>query len=512
MKKRFLGLSLVLCLLSLNLAFASTTLEDLSLYPYSDQDTLEVGDQYCVEIRVDGFVNVAGFQFTVSWNPEALQFDSLLGFNVPGLDILNFGLPPLVDDGVVTTSWNTAFETPVTLSDGSHLVKVCFTVLPDAEFVNTVQIAGVPTAIEFFDNMGELFNVIPGSSTFYVPDENLNLSVWPGDTDLSEIVDNFDLLNIGLAYGETGPTRPNASAIWQQQLAAQWTYSTPNSTINAAHIDTDGNGIINDADVQAVEQNWGETTNFGGEDEENRLTPLPEALTLADPAIIVEPQTVNPGQEATFNILFGDETTLAEGVYGLAFTVVYDPVAVVSSSVSASFSDSWLGDENGELIKIFRDRPEDNRLDIAISRINQQNRDGQGAIAQINLTIAEILQEENYPMAFEIENPRIINVQEQLIPALHPITFSEIMGTTATGSPELSHRVNLYPIPARDLLQLSTDDLIVDAIELLSPEGKVVQRWEQALTQIPISILAPGTYILQLFTREGMVQKRFVKL
>ncbi|GJM33650.1 MAG: hypothetical protein DHS20C18_26510 [Saprospiraceae bacterium] len=637
-----------------NLKMKQSTLppEDIYLYPYSEQDTLEAGDQFCIEVRADGFVDIIGFQFSLNWNPDALHFDSVTGFNFPDMDIENFGIDSVLNNnGKLGVLWTFTTGVPTTFPDGTSLFEVCFTVLSSAEMVNIIQISGDPTAIEFVNFDEDILSVEPGSIDLYVPEAdpelqiwggqaavdpgaqvcipvkvigfevlkdlqfsmawdtsqlkfnglqtfnlpdlsisnfdlnaaslegilslvwadpsmqgvtqadstaifdicflttgsleiasvdftnnpvminatNVNdqsavitvssgaitingIPVWPGDTDLSEIVDHFDLLNIGLAYGENGPTRPNASLTWVEQAAALWAYTTPNSEINAAHIDTDGNGTIDDADVHALEQNWGETTNFWQDGDENRLTSLPEATTLADPMLIVEPQILNPGQEATFNILFGDETTPAEDVYGLAFTVVYDPVAVVSSSVSASFSDSWLGDENGELIKIFRDRPEDNRLDIAISRINQQNRDGQGAIAQINLTIAEILQEENYPMAFEIENPRIITSQEELITAGHPTTFSEILGTTATYNPELNRRFTLYPIPARDLLQLSMDDLKVDAIELLSPEGKVVQRWEQALTQIPISKLAPGTYILQLFTAEGMVQKRFVKL
>ncbi|GJM33648.1 MAG: hypothetical protein DHS20C18_26490 [Saprospiraceae bacterium] len=630
---------------------------DVNLYFNQEQDTLQIDDQYCVQIMVDGFEDIESFQFSLNWNPLALAFNGIGEFNVPGLDASNFGITPeLTNQGQLTVSWNDngGLGNIVTLPDGSSIFEACFTVLSTANTNNYLQITNVPTEIEFVDgndivlavntentdmhvtdatsngeveiiggqttaNQGDIvcipvqvnnFNGLTamqfsmnwnpdqldffGVQTFNLPYLTINnfgltdetddgilrfswydqavqgitrpdgtvifeicfqvtgnaevayvdftnspivmevtsisnntialnptsgvisisgIPVWPGDTDLSEIVDHFDLLNIGLAFGESGAARPNASLLWQEQLAAPWTYATPNSTINAVHCDTDGNGSIDQDDVLALAQNWGETTNFWNEDDENRLVPLPEALTLNEATIMVEPQTVNAGQEATFNILFGDESTLAEDVYGLAFTVVYDPEAVVFGSVNASFANSWLGNVDGELITIFKDHPEDNRIDIAISRINQQSLNGQGAIAQMNLTIEDvILRDEVYQMTFQIENVRIINDQEEIIPSIQPETISEINTTTGITTPDLSWKLDIYPIPTTNFLHLKWDDLTIEAIEILSLDGKVEKRWKESLQNLPTSTLAAGTYILQVYTTEGVVHKRFVKM
>ncbi len=633
-----------------------SSLNDVHLFLDAEEDTLQIGDEYCLQVLVDGFVDIESFQFSLNWDPTSLQFNSIGAFNVPNLDASNFGtIPDLINNGQLSVSWNDPLGQAniVSLPDGSTLFEVCFTILSSANPITVINVSDTPTEIEFVNGdddvlsvgtgigllqvedavpsagveiiggqtsatPGEIvcipvqvndfagitalqysitwdasklhfygvqnfdlpylsinsfgindenedgilrfswydqsvqgisvsngtaifeicFEVIGSSDIAYVnftdspmPIEAINANnnpiavlttsgiisisgtpVWPGDTDESEIVNHFDLLNIGLGYGENGPARPNASLLWQEQIGAPWVFNTPNSAINAVHFDTDGNGTIDQDDVLALEQNWGETTNFWDEDDENRLPILPELAPLNIAPIFVEPQEVNTGDEVTFNILFGDESITAEEVYGVAFTVVYDPEAVVYGSASASFANSWLGLEENELITIFKDRPEDNRIDIALSRIDQQNRDGQGAIAQMTLTIEDvILRNETYEMSFQIENPRVITAQEILIPTSQPETITEILNTTGIENPDLQHFVHIYPIPTRDILNIQIDHLEVERTAIISLDGKTEMYWPQAKSSISTSTLAAGTYILQLYTTEGVVHKRFVK-
>ncbi len=501
MKKKFLGLMLSL----MGLLTTVATGQDISLYPYSDQEVVDIGQQYCIEIKVDNFIDMIGFQFSVGWDTSAMRLDSAFALNLPNYDSNHIGVSPAVEEGFLTTIW-VFVDSAITLPDSSNLFEVCFTVLPGADSINTIQILDYPTQIEFVNFNEEILTVNPGSCSFSLPDQTMGLSMWPGDTDQSEAVDHYDLLNIGLGFGETGPPRVNASINWQEQEAEVWDYSTPNSTINGVHLDTDGNGIVNDSDVLAIEQNWGETTNFWNSGDENR------GLALADPPLVVDTATVNPGQEATFDILFGDETTPAADIYGLAFSVVYDPGAVVPGSVDITFEDSWLGDESAELITVFRDHPEDNRIDIALSRIDHAPRDGQGAIAQLHLTIADIMPgAEGYPLPFQVENAKIIDNIETLITAVTPITYSEVMGTVGAQNPALLQQVQIFPIPTEDFLQIKTNGLNIETIDILSLDGKNVRHLEENLSTVNVSALKSGTYILQLQTSKGPIRKSFIK-
>ncbi len=77
------------------------------------------------------------------------------------------------------------------------------------------------------------------------------MTVWPGDADNNGVVDQGDLLPIGLYYGKIGPARANASTAWVGQPVVPW------SPAAAAYADTNGDGVVSDFDIYAIDLNWG---------------------------------------------------------------------------------------------------------------------------------------------------------------------------------------------------------------------------------------------------------------
>src|ERR1017187_4381792 len=67
--------------------------------------------------------------------------------------------------------------------------------------------------------------------------------VWPGDADDNKIVNMNDLLAIGIAYGDTGYARPNASLTWNAQPCQDWPRKFK-SGVNYKEADCDGNNIV----------------------------------------------------------------------------------------------------------------------------------------------------------------------------------------------------------------------------------------------------------------------------
>src|SRR6185503_14241091 len=66
--------------------------------------------------------------------------------------------------------------------------------------------------------------VISGLSTYY---NSLKITidkygVFPGDADNNGVVNGNDVLNVGLAYGNKGPSRANANIAWNAQHANDW--------------------------------------------------------------------------------------------------------------------------------------------------------------------------------------------------------------------------------------------------------------------------------------------------
>ena len=77
--------------------------------------------------------------------------------------------------------------------------------------------------------------------------------VWPGDTDNNGIVDERDVLPIGMYWAKTGPARSPASAAWFAQIVSTWTPSM------ATYADANGDGVVDERDVLPIGMNWHKT-------------------------------------------------------------------------------------------------------------------------------------------------------------------------------------------------------------------------------------------------------------
>ncbi|MCB0644740.1 MAG: hypothetical protein KDC44_24010, partial [Phaeodactylibacter sp.] len=252
--------------------------------------------------------------------------------------------------------------------------------------------------------------------------EVLDDCVWPGDTDTNKVVNHFDLLNIGLGFGQTGPSRPNASTNWEAQFAFDWTTSTPNSATNYKHADTDGNGLINADDTLAINLNWGLTHNLQGPPSEK--TQLPIVQNLGALPFYVAPDTLIEGESASLGIILGESDSPANEVYGLAFSLTYDPSIVVPGSARVSLDNSWLGELNDDLISIQQNQVASGRIDIGITRTDGQPISGFGEIARLEIVIEDNIFLNNadpekglgvMEVVFGIENALLINHLEQEI-------------------------------------------------------------------------------------------------
>ena len=86
--------------------------------------------------------------------------------------------------------------------------------------------------------------------------------VWPGDANGDLIVNNLDLLYIGLAYDQVGPQRVNPSDIsFSPKPQGDFQVSFPDQAmfltgLNYKHADCFGDGEINDIDISVLNTNF----------------------------------------------------------------------------------------------------------------------------------------------------------------------------------------------------------------------------------------------------------------
>jgi hypothetical protein len=77
--------------------------------------------------------------------------------------------------------------------------------------------------------------------------------VWPGDTDNNGLVDERDVLPIGIYWNKVGLSRKSASLAWVGQEVEFW------NPVTAAYADSDGNGVVDERDVLPIGINWNKT-------------------------------------------------------------------------------------------------------------------------------------------------------------------------------------------------------------------------------------------------------------
>lgn len=466
------------------------------------------GETVCLAIRADGFNSLLGMQYAIGWDPALVQLTTVQSFNLPNLSNTSFNLQPSqLEDGILRLSWFDAQTIGVTMPDGAALYEMCFTVLGTegeasiyfdqnsmiTEFVND----GVSTAPPVLNNGLIIIN----------GDER----VWPGDTDHNALANHYDLLNIGIAYNATGPQRPNANLTWTGQWATDWAGQTPASAINYKHIDANGDGLISAADTNGLSLNWGQMVNFHNDpfDEFRAIPGQPKNLTAP---IFVEPYPVASGDLAHFNIHLGDIENPVEGAYGIAFTIVYDPLAVVYGSAKASFQPSWLGNIGDNMIAIVRDDPNHHRIHLALTRIDQINVNGSGPIGMLSMTIEDVIfRDTEYEMSFRIENVRLISAQEQVI-IVDQRETTGVVNDSPLGIDELpaAERIKLFPNPTTNQIQIEYNGIAAEYLQLFSPEGKLLREYK-AMNQISLAGLPASTYLLRFVGKDGVYHKKVVK-
>jgi PKD repeat protein len=96
------------------------------------------------------------------------------------------------------------------------------------------------------------------------PDDNYvfifttGLAVYPGDANNDGIVNEMDVLPIGVYWGSSGDARSTSASLWTRQAVKSWT------PVKATYADCNGDGTVNSDDLTQIENHWGMTHEIEG--------------------------------------------------------------------------------------------------------------------------------------------------------------------------------------------------------------------------------------------------------
>jgi len=192
-------------------------------------------------------------------------------------------------------------------------------------------------------------------------------TVWPGDFNHDGKADEEDALSWGLAYNSTGPerrwlrqgtstivwTQGTPTTEWKGQTASNWSQNVQG--VNGKHQDGDGNGIVDDKDLEVLELNFNKVHQFG------------QPPFINSTIIYRLERNGSASGNAVYDLYVEDGTAIPVEAHGVALTVDFgvlpvNDVEIDTTNSSLSPSDEFL---------IFNET--ENRVHIALTRTDGMN-------------------------------------------------------------------------------------------------------------------------------------------
>ncbi|MFN8711675.1 MAG: T9SS type A sorting domain-containing protein [Bacteroidota bacterium] len=364
-------------------------------------------------------------------------------------------------------------------------------------------LSGVGLAIPnlLYDIDRDLRNSAPciGADEFGYP---LQL-IWPGNTNNDSIVDNFDLLPIGVYNGINGAQRWSVSINWQGYTGLNWGTLQSNGE-DIKHVDCNGDGIITSLDTNAVSVNYGLLD----------LQPIAPVFFQntnrnAAPVYVVFPQQqAIAGSTVIAEIWAGTSSLPFQNVYGIGMRLSPASSGIIEpGSESILFTNSWLCQPQITGWEITRSYP-GGRFEGSIVRFDHYGRSGFGKIAEVSFRIDLLLSQPD-TLSLLFERIDIIDSAGNLIPWSTVQSSLPVIPLT-TGLQDTIRTISTYPNPANNQVAISVETTN-EQFELLAYDShgkRVFSEMFQSsngLIHIDVSRWAEGMYFFRMRTDSGKI-------
>lgn len=348
---------------------------------------------------------------------------------------------------------------------------------------------------------------------------NNDACVFPGDANMDGVANFYDVLIIGLGIGANGPPRPNASLDFYPQPAPDWSQNTPNG-INYKHLDSDGNGTINAADIDAIFPNYNPMRSFVTT---NETEDIPVFVQFTQDTICVD-NTTPLKVSVTAELMIGRPSQQITDLHGVAAFFRYDPNKVDPvTGFKIEYQEGFMGASPDVELRT-QDLRNDEQADFGLTRTDGIGVNGSGPVARVSLDIiiSDIIDGRAEPgttgefvlplgavkLIGEDGNEKEIHLS--YTPA--KVVFLKKSDVTSVNDPDLLEKVDFFPNPVQDELNIQLDGIRGERIELYNVFGQRLLNlpFNDVQTQLNLSDYADGIYLVNVYTTEGLVSKKIL--
>ena len=321
--------------------------------------------------------------------------------------------------------------------------------------------------------------------------------VWPGEVNGDLVVNNHDIIPIGLAYGESSDDLvPGAEIDWKPYSVSNWYRNFENGR-NIKHADANKDGSIDYLDITIVDAFYQTETSSSS---------TGKRKTYSGSKLFFEYDTLKRNGKTTYivSVNLGTEKEPAKDVYGIAFSIKYNSF-VPSSSVSFNTKNSWLksGHTSSNTIQLVKNIPANKtggKIDVGYSRTNKIPVTGWGQIGVLKFIVDDNIDLKR-PGSFVLSMHDYALVDNYGIELDVYDESLEIPFELKTGVyNNLSIHVEVYPNPAKSKLNIALPEGDYKAIYLVNSLGQIIR-----------TKLNPASGIIQIETA-GLHGAYFVKV
>lgn len=340
--------------------------------------------------------------------------------------------------------------------------------------------------------------------------------VWPGDANDDKVVDMKDFLAIGMAYGDTGLSRPSASLTWTGQPCEEWK-DTIAGGINAKHSDCNGDSIVNYADTIAISKNYSLT---------HSKSALLNQGSPSDPGFAITPlsDSVSIGKTFQASISIGSQKNPVQNLYGMAFTISADPSLFETDKSSIKIISSFFGTDSVDLMDMKIINSSNSSVDIGLTRTDHKNVSGYGSFAILSVPVKASIPMKNIKTALSISNNTQISFNGKSIPlyfSSDSVVVTQHTSAINSASQFLSG-ITIYPNPFSSSTSvqytlLKPSKVTIGLFDMTGKQIGIIQDHHQQTGNYSLDIdaenyhLTPGLYMLKFITEDGYVSRKIVK-
>jgi len=359
--------------------------------------------------------------------------------------------------------------------------------------------------------------------------------VWPGDVNRDKGVTAKDYLYAGVLAGQNisdGIPRAISSTDWFGFNADNW--SVDLHGINAKNADVNGNGVINQIDLQGIDANFGLNRDdfiYGQE------ILVPQAgsnildLVLADNDVdVATAQLFDRIIELEIYLNGPSSNTLSPEIHGLSFDMRFDtnmitPFVILTSNGNQVFQHdfAYMNDQ-------YRGGPElrelrgDNKIQYAFTNYNGISATEGGQLVGQNIYVKDEAATSN-PDGRDTVIIKFYNVcavdangDEMPMDASYDTLYLSNLAIDpdlTSGVKELSDlQVELYPNPVNEVLNVELEEPVSGRVTVFDLNGKILDNslFEKGSATLSLDNYPAGVYYLRVRTDSGeLVIESFVK-